>query len=45
MLTVKTVVRSSLIDGLGLFAEVPCDATIAWPLIVKAVQERLAAAV
>ena len=27
----------------GKFAEVPCDATIAWPLIVKAVQERLAA--
>jgi deoxyhypusine synthase len=29
-------------DG-GKFAEVLCDATIAWPLIVKAVQERLAA--
>lgn len=29
----------------GRFAEVPCDATIAWPLIVKAVQERLATAV
>lgn len=28
-------------DG-GRFAEVPCDATIAWPLVVKAVQERLA---
>jgi deoxyhypusine synthase len=27
----------------GKFAEVLCDATIAWPLIVKAVQERLAA--
>ena len=27
----------------GRFAEVPSDATIAWPLIVKAVQERLAA--
>jgi deoxyhypusine synthase len=27
----------------GRFAEVLCDATIAWPLIVKAVQERLAA--
>jgi deoxyhypusine synthase len=27
----------------GHFAEVPSDATIAWPLIVKAVQERLAA--
>jgi deoxyhypusine synthase len=26
----------------GRFAEVFCDATIAWPLIVKAVQERLA---
>ena len=26
----------------GRFAEVPCDATIVWPLIVKAVQERLA---
>ena len=26
----------------GRFAEVLCDATIAWPLIVKAVQERLA---
>jgi len=26
----------------GRFAEVPSDATIAWPLIVKAVQERLA---
>jgi deoxyhypusine synthase len=26
----------------GRFAEVPCDATIAWPIIVKAVQERLA---
>jgi deoxyhypusine synthase len=28
-------------DG-GKFAEVLCDATIAWPIIVKAVQERLA---
>jgi deoxyhypusine synthase len=28
----------------GRFAEVLCDATIAWPLIVKAVQERLAMA-
>jgi deoxyhypusine synthase len=27
----------------GRFAEVLCDATIAWPLVVKAVQERLAA--
>ncbi len=27
----------------GRFAEVPCDATIAWPLLVKSVQERLAA--
>jgi deoxyhypusine synthase len=26
----------------GRFAEVYSDATIAWPLIVKAVQERLA---
>jgi deoxyhypusine synthase len=26
----------------GRFAEVLCDATIAWPIIVKAVQERLA---
>lgn len=26
----------------GRFAEVLCDATIAWPLVVKAVQERLA---
>lgn len=30
-----------LSDG-GRFAEVLCDATIGWPLIVKAVQERLA---
>ncbi|MGE3536022.1 MAG: deoxyhypusine synthase family protein [Candidatus Tectimicrobiota bacterium] len=28
----------------GRFAEVPSDATIAWPLIVRAVQERLASA-
>lgn len=27
----------------GRFAEVACDATIAWPLLVKSVQERLAA--
>jgi deoxyhypusine synthase len=27
-------------DG-GRFAEVPADATIAWPLIVRAVMERL----
>ena len=27
----------------GASAEVACDATIAWPLLVKSVQERLAA--